>query len=77
MIGPFLALTFMRVALKVTLSRRITILSSQVAAFIFLMGAFAELGKGQIKEGLRFMLKKPKVEENDGEKTEQTEKPSQ
>lgn len=29
-------------------------------AFIFLMGALAEMGKGQVEEGLRFMLKKPK-----------------
>jgi len=34
-------------------------------AFIFLMGALAEMGKGQVEEGLRFMLKKPKEEPKD------------
>jgi len=41
-------------------------------AFIFLMGALAEMGKGQVEEGLRFMLRKPKVEKIDGEKITET-----
>jgi len=47
-------------------------------AFIFLMGALAEMGKGQVEEGLRFMLRdrKPKVEKIDGKKAiETTETP--
>lgn len=30
------------------------------SVFMFLIGVFAEMGKGQVEEGLRFMLKKPK-----------------
>ena len=41
-------------------------------AMIFLMGAFAQLGQGQIEEGLRFMLRIPKVEKDDGEENKQT-----
>jgi hypothetical protein len=44
---------------------------SHNSAFIFLMGAFAELGKGRVEEGLRFMLKKPK-EPKDHETTDET-----
>jgi len=41
-------------------------------AFIFLMGAFAEMDKGQVEEGLRFMLKKPKEEPKDNGKVQDT-----
>ena len=46
-------------------------------AFIFLMGALAEMGKGEIENGLRFMLRKPKVENDDGKKTTETPESSQ
>ena len=46
-------------------------------AFMFLMGAWAQSGYEPVANGLREILKKPKVVNDDGSKTEQTEKPSQ
>ena len=52
---------------------------SHNSAFIFLMGAFAEMGKGEIEKGLRFMLRdrKPKVEKDDGKKITETPESSE